>query len=313
MDLTRVDLNLLVALDALLAERHVTRAGLRLHLSQSATSAALRRLRRVFDDPLLVAHGRELQLTPLARALAEPVREVLARIEQLTDNNDSLRSGLSGRSFTILSSEYIALILLRPLLGNLADLAPGIRINLEPLPDDFRDRLHKDDVDLVIVPDHSRTAQGVRQFPHEVVLRDRYVAVVWQGHPQVGDSLTREQFSRLPYLDYVVRRGEHAGSLLSSELDAQDVPYTVHATTTSYALLPFLLRETRMVAFAPELLAAELAEAARIRVLESPVPLPPLVESMYWHQRRDTTDPAHTWLRRQVLAATGALVGPPAP
>ena len=85
MDLTRIDLNLLVALDALLAERHVTRAGQRLHLSQSATSAALRRLRRVFDDPLLIAHGRELQLTPLARALAEPVHEVLTRIAQLTE------------------------------------------------------------------------------------------------------------------------------------------------------------------------------------------------------------------------------------
>lgn len=304
MDLTRVDLNLLVALDALLAERHVTRAGQRLHLSQSATSAALRRLRRVFDDPLLVAHGRDLQLTPLAMALAEPVREVLTRIEQLTDNNDGLRSGLPGRSFTILSSEYVALVLLRSLLENLHELAPGVRINLEPLPDNFRERLEKDDVDLVIAPVHNRTALGVRHFPHVVVLRDRYVAAVAQGHPQVGAELSLEQFSRLPYLDYVVRRGEHAGSLLTSELDAHDVPHTVHATTTSYALLPFLLRDTRMVAFLPALLAAELGDAAGIRVLESPVPLPELVETMYWHPRRDTTDPAHGWLRRQIMAVT---------
>lgn len=304
MDLTRVDLNLLVALDALLAERHVTRAGQRLHLSQSATSAALRRLRRVFDDPLLVAHGRDLQLTPLARALAEPVHEILNRIEQLTDNNDQLRSGLPGRTFTILSSEYVALVLLRRLLENLFELAPGVRINLEPLPDNFRERLQKDDVDLVIAPVHNRTAQGVRHLPHVVVLRDRYVAAVAQDHPQVGEELSREQFSRLPYLDYAVRRGEHAGSLLTSELDAQDVPHTVHACTTSYALLPFLLRDTRMVAFLPALLAAELGDAARIRVLEPPVPLPELVETMYWHPRRDTTDPAHGWLRRQILALT---------
>jgi len=304
VDLTRVDLNLLVALDALLAERHVTRAGQRLHLSQSATSAALRRLRRVFDDPLLIAHGRELQLTPLARGLAEPVREILTRIEQLTDNNDSLRSGLPGRTFTILSSEYVALVLLRRLLENLFELAPGVRINLEPLPDNFRERLQKDDVDLVIAPVHNRTAQGVRHFPHVVVLRDRYVTAVAQNHPQVGDELTREQFSRLPYLDYVVRRGEHAGSLLTSELDAQDIPHTVHASTTSYALLPFLLRDTRMIAFVPALLAAELGDAAGIRVLEPPVQLPELVETMYWHPRRDTTDPAHGWLRRQILALT---------
>jgi DNA-binding transcriptional LysR family regulator len=303
VDLTRIDLNLLVALDALLAERHVTRAGQRLHLSQSATSAALRRLRRVFDDPLLLAHGRELQLTPLARALAEPVREILTRIEQLTDNND-LRSGLPGRTFTILSSEYVSLVLLRRLLENLFELAPGIRINLEPLPDNFRERLEKDDVDLVIAPVHNRTALGVRHFPHVVVLRDRYVAAVAQDHPQVAEELTCDHFSRLPYLDYVVRRGEHAGSLLTSELDAQDIPHTVHASTTSYALLPFLLRSTRMVAFLPELLAAELGDAAGIRVLEPPMPLPELVETMYWHPRRDTTDPAHGWLRRQILAAT---------
>jgi DNA-binding transcriptional LysR family regulator len=303
MDLTRVDLNLLVALDALLAERHVTRAGQRLHLSQSATSAALRRLRRVFDDPLLVAHGRELQLTPLARALAEPVRDILSRIEKLTDNSDLLRSGLPGRTFTILSSEYVALVLLRRVLEHLSDLAPGVRVNLEPLSDNFREHLQNDDVDFVIAPVHNRTAQGVRHFPHVVVLRDRYVAAVCKRHPQVGDELTVEQFSTLPYLDYVVRRGEHAGSLLTSELDARDVPHTVHATTTSYALLPFLLRDTQMVAFLPELLATELADAAQVRTLESPVPLPDLVETMYWHPRRDSTDPAHAWLRRQILTA----------
>lgn len=302
MDLTRIDLNLLVALDALLAERHVTRAGQRLHLGQSATSAALRRLRRVFDDPLLVAHGRELQLTPLARALADPVRDVLSRIEQLTDNSDLLRSGLPGRSFTIQSSEYVALVLLHKLLEHLSQLAPGVRVNLEPLPDNFREHLVNDDVDLVIAPMHSRTAHGVRQFPHVEVLRDRYVAAVCAQNPQVGDELTAEQFSTLPYLDYVVRRGEHAGSLLTSELDAADVPHQVHATTTSYTLLPFLLRNTRMVAFLPELLAAELGDAAGLRIVPSPVPLPDLVETMYWHPRRDTTDPAHTWLRRQILA-----------
>src|SRR5919198_2534586 len=119
MNLKSADLNLLVALDALLTERNVTRAAERLSLGQPATSAALRRLRRLFDDQLLVRRGRVMELTPLARTLVTPVREILQGIDGLLSIRPEFDPECDERSFSVMASDYVALILLRPLLARL--------------------------------------------------------------------------------------------------------------------------------------------------------------------------------------------------
>ncbi len=299
-DLRRFDLNLLVVLDVLLTERHVTRAGQQLHLTQSATSAALRRLRRAFGDPLLVAHGRTLQLTPLAQSLVRPVREVLGDIQGLIGEPDLPDFGLRDRTFVIQASEYVGVVLLRPLLEVLDERAPGVTLRIEALDDNYEDRLQHDDIDLVIVPMHTALAHRFRQFPHEGLFTDEMVVAVWKDHPSVGDRITKEDLRDLPHLQYAVRRDPHVGSLIAGELAAHDVPYTVRATTSSYALLPLLLQETRMIAFLPRMLAEALQGSAELRILPSPVPIPAPVMTMYWHPDRQHGDPAHAWLRRQI-------------
>ncbi|WP_460062467.1 LysR family transcriptional regulator [Streptomyces sp. YKOK-I1] len=307
-DLRRFDLNLLVILDALLTERHVTRAGQQLHLTQSATSAALRRLRRAFDDPLLVAHGRELQLTPLGLSLVRPVREVLADIHHLIREPVLPDAGLRDRTFVIQASEYVGMVLLRPLLEVLAERAPGTTLRIETMDDTYEDRLQHNDVDLLIAPMHTIIAHRIRHFPHEGLFPDELVAAVWKDHPTVGDRITKEDLRSLPHLQHAIRSGDQVGSMLAQELAAHDISHTVQATTSSYTLLPLLLQETRMVAFLPRLLAEALESSAQLRILPSPVPLPAPVETMYWHPDRDRGDPAHVWLRRQLrtLAATFA-------
>src|SRR4051794_38510851 len=123
--LHQLDLNLLLPLDALLTERHVTRAAARLHLGQSGMSAALSRLRRFFDDELLVRNGNALDLTPLAQALVSPVREAITSVERLLTTRPHFDPAVDSRTFRVIASDYMTLVLLRPLLARLFADAPS--------------------------------------------------------------------------------------------------------------------------------------------------------------------------------------------
>ncbi|WP_460073097.1 LysR family transcriptional regulator [Streptomyces sp. YKOK-I1] len=311
VDLRQFDLNLLVVLDALLTERHVTRAGQRLHLTQSATSAALRRLRRAFDDPLLVRHGSEMQPTPLGASLAVPVRAMLRDVDRMLGEATLPDDGLRDRTFVVQASEYVALLLLHPLIEVLGERAPGVRLRIEPLDETSSDRLRRDDIDLVFAPRHTVVAHRLQRFPHEALFTDELVVAVWDKHPDVADRITVDDLSRLPHLQHAVSGPEHANSLLPRELAAHDVEHTVQATTPSFTLLPFLLQRTRMVTFLPRLLAEAMRTPAQLRFLPSPVPLTSLVETMYWPPERDHGDPAHLWLRRQIHSLAAAYAREP--
>jgi DNA-binding transcriptional LysR family regulator len=292
VNLHGIDLNLLVALDALLAERNVTRAGQRLSLSQPAMSAALARLRRLLDDPLLVRCGRVLEPTPFAESLADPVRDILFRVEHALAHRLRFDPASDTRTFSVVASDYATVILLRPLFEHLADLAPKVRVAVAPFSPDFEDELRRDQADLLVVP--REVAGGkLADFPNETLFTDRFVCAVWREHPGVGKTITVEQLSELPYLTY------GAGTLSSFvdvQLDALGIERQVEVTTQSFVIAPFLLRGTRFFTMVQERLAREVAEAAEIRLLEPPVGLRPITEVMFWHPRH-TSDPAHLWLR----------------
>jgi DNA-binding transcriptional LysR family regulator len=127
--------------------------------------------------------------------------------------------------------------------------------------------------------------------------------VVWAGHPEVGDRLTREQLARLPYLSF--RQGE-LRSVVDLQLDERGLGRPADALFESFVLGAFLLRGTRLVTFLQERLARELRAAAAVRIVEPPVALAPLVERMSWHPRA-TNDPAHRWLRERIATLAASL------
>lgn len=300
--LSRTDLNLLVALDALLAERNVTQAGRHLSLSQPAMSAALGRLRRLFGDPLLVRSGGHLlQPTPFAEALAEPVREILTKVERTLAHRLQFDPASDPRTFSVIASDYATVILLRPLFECLAEHAPRVRVAVAPLNADFQDRLRRDEVDLLIVP--REVAGQVTHLPSETLFTDRFVCAAWRDHPVTSKCLTVEDLTTLPYLSY---GGGVLASFVDIQLDALGVTRHVEVTTQSFVTVPFLLRGTRFVAMIQERLGTQVAEAADIRLLEPPVSLQPITEAMYWHTRRDN-DPGHRWLRAQLAELAAAL------
>ncbi|WP_353509344.1 LysR family transcriptional regulator [Intrasporangium sp.] len=295
MDLRRVDLNLLVAFDLLITEGSVSRAAARMSVGQPAMSAILGRLRKLFGDPLFIREGRGLVATPLTESLAEPVRDLLTHAEAVLSQGSQFDPATANRTFSVIANDYVTMTFLHPLLARLTSEAPGIRLHIFPTGDDFADQLRRNLVDLLIVP---REAMEVHaDFPHHVLYRDRYLVAVDEDHPDVGDTITAEQFSTLPYL---ATSSGHLRSLAEMQLDFLGVPRNVEITT-AFGVAPFLLKGTRLITLIHERLADQVRETAGLKVMEPPIPrLQPITEIMLWTKRTDG-DKAHQWLRQRLL------------
>lgn len=292
LNLESVNLNLLVPLDVLLRTRNVTQAGRELHLSQSATSDLLARLRKTLRDPLLVRHGRDLVLTPYAESLQGHLREVLQLIDQLITQRPSFDPQSDERTFTIVASDYVATVVLRPLMTGLATDAPAVSLNLQPLRDGFDRRIRRDEVDLLLVSD-GVCRHSLDGMPRESVFEDRFVLCGWEGNTALEEHLTARRFKDLPYVQYGTG-GQ--GSLADQGLEHLRVQPRVELRTESQLLVPFLLRGSDLVALIPERLARMAQRPAELKVTEPPFDLPAIRQSVAWHPRR-TLDPAHRWLR----------------
>ncbi|MEQ8348394.1 MAG: LysR family transcriptional regulator [Sneathiellaceae bacterium] len=303
MNLRSVDLNLLVVLDALLAERNVSRAGQRLGLSQSATSAALGRLRGLFGDPLLVRAGRSLALTPAAESLVAPLRDILGQIEQALVARPAFDPQADRRTFTISASDYATLVLLAPLVRSLAIAAPGITIHLLPRFRDVEHVLKADQADIVVEP---RELFGTASFPSQPLFADRWLCAVDAGNPHAAaPALTMAQYLQMPHMVYGIGMDRQL-NLADRHIGQMGVQRRIEVTLESFLLVPFLLQGTPMVSVMLERAARRLAANTNVRLLEPPMALPDIHEAMYWHPRH-TADPGHRWLRERLRAIAAAL------
>ncbi len=303
MQLNRFDLNLLIALDALLHEKNVTRAAERVFISQPAMSAALQKLREFFDDPLLVRVGRDMQLTPRGLSLVEPVREALLRIQAALGTQPTFDPGTVQRTFTLIVSADALLRVMPTVFRRLAREAPGIRCHVEHFSETTLSRLEYGDADLFLGLNSLRLF-GLREFPQSLRIVDlrpvKWLCAVANDHPTVGDELTEAQYLALPHvfgwpsghtlpLEELVRR------LLNADLD-------IRATTQGLLEIPFMLAGTQLVATLPEDLARTLAKLAPVKLLPVPFETPDTHEVIIWHKRNEP-DPGHAWLREVLIAA----------
>ena len=290
MDLHGFDLNLLVALDALLREKSVTQAGRRVHLSQSAMSGALARLRHAFNDELLVSGRGGMSLTPLAESLVVPVGSILRQTQDTLCAHAHFDPSTSRRTFTIAASDYATTVLLVDALRELSVQAPHVTVVIAPL----RDRMEEGedpDIDLYILP------QVIipQARPHELLFHDTFTCLVWRDHPEVGDRLTLEQFTSLGHA--VVSFSEDRKTSCDERLaPSVGLERRAEVVVSNFHALPGLVVGTKRVAAIQLRLANKLANAYPVRIVGAPVPMPPLEEAMMWHPRF-SQDPAHEWLR----------------
>jgi DNA-binding transcriptional LysR family regulator len=303
MNLAQIDLNLLVALEAILTEKHLTRAGDRLGLSQPTMSHTLARLRRLFDDELLIRVGREYYLTPLAEEIIEPLRDILKNIELTIERRPEFDPSVDERAFVISASDYATFLALQPAIALIQEQAPRVSLQIRPLSKDASEHLVTGDVDLVVWPE----ALGP-DLPHERLFTDRWVAIAWAGHPDVCDTLSIEEYLAHPHLAYGTSMQDISGL-------ADHAVYTLHPEATiavmtpSFFLMPFLLAGSRLIALAHERLARRLQDMAQIKILEPLFDTPAVAEAIYWHPRM-TSDPAHRWLRDLLKQGVHALTSP---
>ena len=298
MRLNRFDLNLLMALDALLREKNVTRASERVFLSQPAMSAALNKLREYFGDPLLVRVGRDLELTARGLALVEPVRDMLMQAQIVLGTQPAFDASIAKREFTIMAPDFVMPWLMPPLLQRLVDWAPGVRIRTEGWCAGGPAKLLYGEIDLLVALD-SPTVLGLAAYPESLFsahLRPlRWVCVASSDHPTVQGELTREQFLSLPHV-YVRTPGDSQPieQVVRKQLN---VKLDIRVTTDSVMQIPFMIPGTPLIALVPEHLGRQLAACLAIKILELPAGLLPARRvDLYWH-RRNGTDLAHTWIR----------------
>ncbi|WP_351233142.1 LysR substrate-binding domain-containing protein [Streptomyces sp. NPDC002133] len=307
MNLGSVDLNLLLALDALLAERNVTRAASRVGLSQPGMSSALARLRKLFGDPLLVREGTTLVATARAEALVQPVREALDIIERALNDRLGFDPDSDECTVRVSCSDYSVLILIGPLVRRLAAEAPGVTIQVRPRSPDPTRMLLDGATDLVIEP---TAIMGEVSLPSLRLFTDRWLCCVWEGNSKVGDELSLQTYMQLGHVVYSM--GRHApAAVVDTYLAQTALRRRVEFTVESFLLAPTVLEGTDLVAFVLERAVPLLQRAAAIRLLEPPLRIPPITQTLWWSPHR-TTDPALAWVRAKIGEIAADLDAPDA-
>lgn len=289
MRLDKLDLNLLVALDALLQERGVSLAADRLHLSQSATSGALARLREYFRDDLLVLQGRSMALTPRAETLIAPVRTALDLIRDTIMIAEPFDPATSDRTLSIMATDYIMEILLRPAIVAFASEAPAIRFELVPIVESPVDALQRGHADLLIGIDNVISAD----HPSELLFTEDFVIAGWRGNPLLAGPMTVARYEELGHV--TVRFGQQTTSYEDTVARMRALTRRVEVVAPSFSAVGGLLVETNRIATMHRLLAMRMAEFLPLKLMELPFEMPPLREIAQWSSR-SANDPAVAWL-----------------
>ena len=296
MNLRAVDLNLLVALDALLAELHVTRAAEKVGLSQPAMSNALSRLRLIFKDELLVRTSVGMQATPRALEIAEPMRQILRSIERVFESDAGFEPPSSDRRFTIRLSDVLGRLLLPGLVERLTTRAPWVRFDVVHMPPlRTTEALEKDEVDLAV----SMGLVHSTSIHSEPLIADRMVCVMRRDHPAAVGELTLDRFLAERHLKVSMSPTDlrFVDDVLSKMGRSRNVTLNV----PHWMLVPHVLGRSDLISVMPRLFA-QVAAGSDLVLRDLPLPSPTFHWSIYWHRRHEGNH-AIKWLRTELKEA----------
>lgn len=297
----KLDLNLIVSLEALLRERSVSRAAVEVGLSQPAMSAALARLRRYFSDPLLARVGNSYQLTPLAQRIVGRTTVAMSAVERLLETEPGLEVEKTTREFTMLVSGYVLATMGRAITDALLDRAPRARLTFVELRGEVVDRISDRlrTADLAIVP------RGfVTGLPSIDLYTDHWVCLVADNNSEIADAVTTEQLGECPWA--VLQTEPQSPNTPLQQVKAQGIEPRVQVVGENYLALPYLLTDSKRIALAPKLLARNFVRDCHVREVETPLTLAPLQQALWWHPMYDS-DPELLWLRSVVAEAVNSV------
>ncbi len=306
MDLHGIDLNLLVAFDALMAERSVTRAGARIGRTQPAMSAALSRLRSLLRDDLFVRGGKGLQPTLRALELAEPLGRALGDIQRTLEFTQVFEPRSSTVSFNLGLSEHPTFVLLPRLVERLRDVAPGVTLRIRSFTarDDAATMLDEGAIDLAIgVP----STIGAGRILTRPLFEERFVCIVRERHATAGATLDLEVFLSLAHL-LVSPENERFGHV-DTALAKLGLKRRLALTLPTMYAAPILIARPDMIATLMGGVVAASGYASELRVLDPPLELDPVAFVLSWHKRNDS-HPAQRWFRDYIASLPGLSVQP---
>jgi DNA-binding transcriptional LysR family regulator len=295
----KLDLNLLLSLRELLAEKSVTKAGDNMCVTQSSMSGILGRLRDYFGDPLIVTVGRRMELTPLGASLVEPVNDLLVRIDATLSIRPGFDPMTSKRHFKIIASDYVATVLILDVLRAVDRESNGVTIELLHPSEDASEQLEAGEVDFIITPQQLSSDKHMSQPMFE----DSYSIVVDRDNDAIGDTITLEQYFSLGHVMF-----HQQGVALVENWFAEHHgdQRRVEVVTHTFNLLPFAVVGTRRVATMHTRLAARYLPVLPVRLVRPLFAIPDMTEVLQWHNHRDI-DLGNVWLRKKIIAAAQAL------
>ena len=302
MNLNSLDLNLLVALDALLKEASVSRAAMRIGLSQPAASHALQRLRDLIGDPLLVRTGARMELTPRAQALRGPLAQALDQVRALfmPDEFDARRSE---RHFRLMMPDLAVELLMPPLMEKVTKQAPGVTIDVVPWrgPAIFNPEFART-IDLVI-----SIGDAFKGFHRQRLYTDSDALAVRRNHPAAAKLKRREAFLAARHVAVVIR-GQNE-DLIDTWLRPKGIERRIALVVPGYIEALHVAARTDLVAFVPRRLIAALERQLSLQAVMPPLD-PGIDEQHMFYPTRAQFDPGSIWLRKLMLETGRALDGP---
>lgn len=293
IDLSAIDLNLLVAFEALFEERSVTAAAQRLYLGQPAMSAALGRLRTLFQDELFIRIGRQMQPTAKALAIAPSISSALVQIRQTLESSQKFDPASAKTTFTIGSSDYTSYVVMPKFVEVCRQIAPGINFRLIGFDKSCVGELLEQqeiDVALGVFQDPPRQTMQMPLFP------EHFVGLCRRGHPDII-AITPEIFANLPHALFTIRRDD-VGEI-DKVLAQYNLQRRVVLTTPHLLILPAIISASDLVSAIPSRLVTPFACQETLEIFQLPVQTDPWMISMLWSKLTDQ-DQANIWLRQML-------------
>jgi DNA-binding transcriptional LysR family regulator len=294
MELSGIDLNLLVALEALLDEKNVTRAGKRIGLTQSATSHALGRLRELLDDPLLIRSGHGMRRTALGERLAVRLPPLLESIrETLFEFGRDFDPASSEREFAIATNDYVVATVFGDVIEEVSRQAPGVNLRIRELDASVvQKQLAAGELDLAI---------GTLRVPEglccERLFEDGFTCLVRNEHPTIGARMTLKRYVETPHI--LISSPSEGPGIVDYRLAELDLSRRVALRLPHFMIAPALVAQSDYVLTMATRLAKRLASRYDLRCLKPPIEIPSFPVAMVWDQRADG-DPGLTWLKEIV-------------
>ena len=303
MKLRNVDLNLLLAFDALMRERHVTRAAERLDMSQSTMSVSLAKLRDLLGDEVLVRAGGQLVPTELALAMWPRVQEAVRALERAFEPAARFDPASAEDTFRLIVIDYLDFLLMPTVMRAIRERAPGIRlVILQPNPHHFGEMLAAGELDLAVsyFPSPPEYLKSRRLFG------DRFVGLCGHGHPALMQELDVPAFCALPHVTIEPDASQIYNVQIDTALEPHGCRRNVRMVKPSFLALPFLVAQSDLVSCVPARLARRMTAMAPVALFDLPLELPTFDVRMLWHPRTDNS-PAHDWLRALLVECAQGL------